>query len=173
MTTISKQLKLVQRKPGCIKLPNIFYNIIFLSCGQLGLLFCIGGLVLTAQSNGHFNEKVAVFFLLRSNKDFILWGLPYFTSILILSTEWCYLWYTVCLHEYITINRYFHFLWKLCQSFLITSYTDFKQSTKQLLKMGSSYSFMTLHQCLSLCLIIYHRQANRSSFAKGILIVPY
>lgn len=78
----------MQKKPGYIKLPNVFYNTIFLSCGQLGRLFCTGGLVLTAQSNGHFSEKVAVLFLLRSNKDFMHWGLPYFTSIVMLSTEW-------------------------------------------------------------------------------------
>lgn len=53
--------------------------------------------MLTAQSNGHFNEKVAVFFLLRSNKDFICWSLPYFTSIMMLSTEWCYLFMIHCL----------------------------------------------------------------------------
>lgn len=97
MATVSKQLKLVQRKPGCVKLPNVFYNAVFLSCGQLGRLFCIGGPVLTAQSNGHFNEKVAVFFPLRSNKDFIHWGLPYFPSIVMLSTERCYLFMIHCL----------------------------------------------------------------------------
>lgn len=71
--------------------------------------------MLTAQSNGHFNEKVAVFFLLRSNKDFICWSLPYFTSIMMLSTEWCYLFMIHYLFAGIH-NRYFHFLWKLCQS---------------------------------------------------------